>query len=139
MALPEVRFRVDFCEACSVGVGKIELLEAIARAGSLSQAARQMSMSYRRAWLLVDSLNREFDTPVASTSIGGSGGGGAVLTEFGQSLIDAYRALEAGIGTLAARHLRAIAAHVVQPKQDPANAGAAPRIVPRQRLARRLS
>ena len=82
-----VRFRVDFGCECSIGIGKIELLEGIARTGSLSEAARQMRMSHRRAWLLLADLNASFDEPVARASTGGRGGGGAVLTPFGERLI----------------------------------------------------
>ncbi|MGH8200680.1 MAG: winged helix-turn-helix domain-containing protein [Steroidobacteraceae bacterium] len=70
---PGIRFRIDFHDRCSVGIGKITLLEAIARTGSLSQAARVIGMSYRRAWLLIDSMNADFDTPVISATVGGSG------------------------------------------------------------------
>jgi molybdate transport system regulatory protein len=76
-----VRFRVDFGSGCSIGIGKIELLEGISRNGSLSEAARQMRMSYRRAWLLLADLNASFDQPVAQASTGGRGGGGAVLAK----------------------------------------------------------
>jgi molybdate transport system regulatory protein len=131
-SVPEVRFRVDFAPGCSVGVGKIELLEAIGRTGSLSQAARELSMSYRRAWLLVDSLNRQFDAPVASTSVGGSGGGGAVVTAFGQRLVETYRALETGVRALAAAELQVIAGHVAANRNHGAESLA------RQRIARRL-
>jgi molybdate transport system regulatory protein len=98
---PRVRFRVDFGSQCSVGVGKIELLEGIARSGSLSQAAREMRMSYRRAWLLLADLNLSFDQPVARTSTGGRGGGGAVLTPFGVRLVAGYRKLESSLQPLA--------------------------------------
>lgn len=101
-----VRFRVDFGSECSVGVGKIELLEGIARTGSLSEAARQMRMSYRRAWLLLEDLNMSFDQPVANTSVGGRGGGGAVLTPFGVRLVAAYRKLDSSLRPLADRCLR---------------------------------
>jgi molybdate transport system regulatory protein len=97
----KVRFRVDFANQCSVGVGKIELLEGIARTGSLSQAARRMRMSYRRAWLLLADLNLSFDQPVVHTSTGGRGGGGAVLTPFGARLVAAYRKLESSVQPLA--------------------------------------
>jgi molybdate transport system regulatory protein len=117
MRPPVVRFRVDFTAEFSVGIGKIELLESIARTGSLSEAAREMSMSYRRAWLLMDSLNSGFDTPVASTSVGGIGGGGAVLTDFGRQLVMAYRGLEAQLSGLVGTHLRAIAAHAVHDRK----------------------
>ena len=96
-----VRFRVDFGSACAIGIGKIELLEGIARSGSLSEAARQMRMSYRRAWLLLADLNASFDRPVAQTSTGGRGGGGVVLTPFGEHLIAGYRKMEASLQPLA--------------------------------------
>jgi molybdate transport system regulatory protein len=103
-----VRFRVDFGAECSVGVGKIQLLEGIARTGSLSQAAREMRMSYRRAWLLLADLNRSFDLPVARTATGGSGGGGAVLTEFGAELVAGYRKLETTLQPIAGRCLERV-------------------------------
>jgi molybdate transport system regulatory protein len=96
-----VRFRVDFGSGCSIGIGKIELLEGISRSGSLSEAARQMRMSYRRAWLLLADLNASFDQSVAQTSTGGRGGGGVVLTPFGELLIAGYRKMEAGLQPLA--------------------------------------
>lgn len=99
--LPQVRFRVDFGNRCSIGVGKIQLLEAIARTGSLSQAARTLKMSYRRAWLLLADLNASFNRPVVETKTGGSGGGGAVLTPFGVRLVERYRKLESGVQPLA--------------------------------------
>jgi molybdate transport system regulatory protein len=89
-----VRFRVDFGNRSSVGIGKIELLEGIERTGSLSQAAREMHMSYRRAWLLLEDLNTSFDHRVARAKVGGRGGGGVVLTEFGSSLVAGYRRLD---------------------------------------------
>jgi molybdate transport system regulatory protein len=96
-----VRFRVDLGSGCSIGIGKIELLEGISRSGSLSEAARQMRMSYRRAWLLLADLNASFDQSVAQASTGGRGGGGAVLTPFGERLIAGYRRMEAGLKPLA--------------------------------------
>jgi molybdate transport system regulatory protein len=102
---PTVRFRVDFGGQCSIGVGKIELLEGIARTGSLSEAARQMRMSYRRAWLLLADLNLSFDHPVARSSTGGRGGGGAVLTPFGERLVAGYRKLELRLQPLANSYL----------------------------------
>jgi molybdate transport system regulatory protein len=100
-----VRLRVDFGHGRSVGVGKIELLEGIAKTGSLSQAARGMRMSYRRAWLLLADLNGSFEEPVAETMTGGSGGGGAVLTPFGERLVEGYRRLESSFEPLAERYL----------------------------------
>ena len=100
-----VRFRVDFGSRCSVGIGKIELLEAIDRSGSLSQAARLLKMSYRRAWLLMADLNASFDEPVVDTTTGGAHGGGAVLTPLGSRLVASYRKLESGLQPLANRCL----------------------------------
>jgi molybdate transport system regulatory protein len=96
-----VRFRVDFGNRSSVGLGKIELLEGIARTGSLSQAARDMRMSYRRAWLLLEDLNVSFDRRVARAQVGGRGGGGVVLTPFGFNLVAGYRRLESSLQPLA--------------------------------------
>jgi len=121
---PRVRFRVDFGKQCSVGVGKIELLEGIARTGSLSQAAREMRMSYRRAWLLLDDLNHSFDSAVARTSTGGSGGGGAVLTPFGEQLVQGYRKLEASLEPLAHRHLSEASRHLMRGRARKALQGA---------------
>jgi molybdate transport system regulatory protein len=114
--LPAIRFRVDFDSRCSIGVGKIELLEGIARSGSLSQAARDMRMSYRRAWLLLEDLNLSFDRPVARTSTGGHGGGGAVLTAFGERLVAGYRALESGLQPLADSYLRDFGRRIKRPR-----------------------
>ena len=92
-----VRFRVDFGPHCALGPGKVALLETIQHTGSLSEAARSLKMSYRRAWLLLDDLNTSFQQRVAQMSVGGRGGGGASLTPFGKNLVAAYRTLEAQI------------------------------------------
>lgn len=97
MSEVSVSFRVDFSPECAVGPGKIALLEHIARSGSLSEAARKLKMSYRRAWLLLEDLNTSFQQPVAQMSVGGRGGGGAALTPFGAELVASYRALETHI------------------------------------------
>jgi molybdate transport system regulatory protein len=107
-----VRFRVDFGSRCSIGIGKIQLLEGIARCGSLSQAARDMRMSYRRAWLLLQDMNLSFDHPVARASVGGRGGGGVALTPFGGSLVAGYRRLESTLEPIAAACLEDIADHI---------------------------
>ncbi len=95
MVTPTIRFRIDFGDGCAIGPGKIALLEAVDSTGSLSAAARRLKMSYRRAWLLLESLNTSFRRPVAELSKGGRGGGGATLTPFGTRLVARYRALEA--------------------------------------------
>src|SRR5215475_7635184 len=97
MPAVSVSFRVDFSPECAVGPGKIALLEHIDSSGSLSEAARKLKMSYRRAWLLLEDLNTSFQQPVAEMSVGGRGGGGASLTPFGTELVSAYRSLEAQI------------------------------------------
>jgi molybdate transport system regulatory protein len=77
-----IRIRIVFPEERQIGPGKADLLEAIARSGSISSAARDLGMSYRRAWLLADELGRLFKRPILSTAAGGSHGGGAELTDF---------------------------------------------------------
>jgi molybdate transport system regulatory protein len=86
--------RVDFGSERALGPGKIRLLEAVGRTGSISQAGRSLDMSYRRAWLLIDDMNQCFREPVVTTQSGGAQGGGAALTPFGQDLIETYRAIE---------------------------------------------
>ena len=86
--------RVDFGTDRAIGPGKVLLLEAIRDTGSISQAGRSLGMSYRRAWLLVDDMNRCFREPVVTAQPGGSQGGGAALTEFGVKVIQKYRAIE---------------------------------------------
>ena len=104
-----VRFRVDFTAGCSIGPGKVALLEGIERTGSLRQAARELGMSYRRAWLLLDQINQSFNTPATTTTVGGTGGGGATLTPFGAELIERYRALEHAIQSLSHETLASLA------------------------------
>jgi len=108
MAAPVVRFRIDFAEHSSIGPGKISLLEAIRKSGSLSQGARNIGMSYRRAWLLVESLKQSFREPVTVANTGGKDGGGMRVTGFGDALIKNYRELERDFSALAAQRLRTI-------------------------------
>ncbi len=100
-----VRLRIDIGPDCSIGPGKIALLEQIERSGSLSQAARVLKMSYRRAWLLLEDLNRTLGQPVTTASIGGAGGGGAQITPFGRQVVAAFREIELAATTAAAQHL----------------------------------
>jgi molybdate transport system regulatory protein len=100
----KLTLRVDFGSKGSIGPGKIRLLEEIDRGGSISQAGRTLGMSYRRAWLLIDDLNRCFRQPVVRAKSGGSQGGGAALTEFGVELVRDYRAIEsAAFGAVKSR------------------------------------
>jgi molybdate transport system regulatory protein len=86
--------RVDFGTDRAIGPGKVLLLEAIRDTGSISQAGRSLGMSYRRAWLLVDDMNRCFREPVVTAQPGGAQGGGAALTAFGQKVVLKYRTIE---------------------------------------------
>ena len=88
------RLRVELGAEIAIGPGKADLLEAIAYAGSISAAARTLEMSYRRAWLLVDTMNRCFRQPVVAAATGGKGGGGAQITAFGLQVLKAYRRME---------------------------------------------
>jgi len=80
-----------------IGPGKIELLEHIEREGSISAAAQCMGTSFRRAWHLVNTANEALGRPVVETEVGGAGGGGARLTEFGRELVERYRNLMSAI------------------------------------------
>jgi molybdate transport system regulatory protein len=102
--------RVDFGPGRSIGPGKICLLEAIERSGSISQAGRTLGMSYRRAWLLIDDMNQCFRDAVVTARPGGSRGGGAVLTEFGAELVRDYRAIETAAEVAAQKRLRRLEA-----------------------------
>jgi molybdate transport system regulatory protein len=107
-----IRFRIDFSENCNVGPGKIALLEEIRNCGSLSQAARAMKLSYRRAWLLIDSVNKTFDVPATVNQTGGTRGGGAEVTPFGVLLIERYREAEQKLNDVAGGCLEEIRRHV---------------------------
>jgi molybdate transport system regulatory protein len=95
---PFPRLRIMVRPGLVLGPGKVELLEAIGRTGSISAAGRDMGMSYRRAWLLVSALNEMFGRVLVSTSPGGAGGGGAEVTEFGRAVIEAYRVADERAG-----------------------------------------
>lgn len=103
------RPRVQIGAAIALGPGKIDLLRAIDRERSISAAARAMGLTYKRAWLLIDSLNQGFGRPVVAASAGGRGGGGAVLTVLGQALVARYAALESRLGEACEPELRAFA------------------------------
>ena len=87
-------FRLQIKHGVAIGPGKAELLERIAERGSISQAGKAMGMSYRTAWLLVDSMNEHFTAPLVVTSKGGANGGGAQLTPLGMDVLQRYRAME---------------------------------------------
>jgi len=89
------QIRIMFRKAIAMGPGKADLLRAIEDSGSISAAARDLGMSYRRAWLLVDTMNQCFKSPVVETLTGGQRGGGARVTELGRKVLERYVAMEA--------------------------------------------
>ena len=104
----EFRLRIRRGDDIAVGPGKIDLLEAIDTAGSITAAARSLGMSYRRAWLLVDTMNRCFRTPVVEAEAGGKRGGGAHLTRLGRDVIERYRRIERNAARASAIDIRAL-------------------------------
>jgi molybdate transport system regulatory protein len=109
---PAVQFRLRVCRGddIAVGPGKVDLLESIAATGSITAAAKTLGMSYRRAWLLVDTMNRCFKAPVVDAEAGGTRGGGTRLTPVGAEVVRRYRAAEAKAAKGAAADLAAITA-----------------------------
>jgi len=117
--MAEIFFRIDFSSGEGFGPGKSALLDAIERAGSISAGARALGMSYRRAWLLADSIARLFHRPVLEIAQGGRTGGGARLTPFGRELVRRYRGMERRIARVTAVD-RATLERLARPRQHPA-------------------
>lgn len=107
---PRIQFRLRITKGAdiAVGPGKIDLLEAIAKTGSITAAARKLRMSYRRAWLLVDTMNRCFKDPVVAAAVGGKRGGGAQLTAAGKRAVRHYRRGERMAAKASKAELRAL-------------------------------
>jgi molybdate transport system regulatory protein len=95
MMKPHLSFRLILGDDIALGPGKVQLLEAIRDTGSIAAAGREMGMSYKRAWHLVDTMNRCFESPLVEASKGGAHGGGAQLTPRALEVIALYRRLEA--------------------------------------------
>ncbi len=110
-----VRFRVDLGPRCSLGPGKIALLEAIADQGSLTHAAAKLGMSYRYAWLLLEDLKRSFVEPVTCATVGGRRGGGVELTRFGAELVRRYNLATRRIDSVARSAFTPLMARAVSP------------------------
>ncbi|MGM0633474.1 MAG: winged helix-turn-helix domain-containing protein [Pseudomonadota bacterium] len=102
----QCRVRLKSGDDIALGPGKVQLLRAIGETGSISAAARSMNMSYRRAWMLVETMNRSFRTPLVSTTTGGRSGGGAAVTAEGEKALQAYEAMMKEVDSVAERHLR---------------------------------
>jgi molybdate transport system regulatory protein len=108
MAGTHLSIRIDLASGDRIGPGKIALLEAIRSTGSISAAARSIGMSYRRAWLLVEEINRTLRQPAVTAETGGARGGGAMVTPVGERVVGLYRAIEAHARTAAGDEFRAI-------------------------------
>ena len=106
------RLRLVFGPQQIVGPGRADLLELIESTGSLAAAGRAMKMSYKRAWMLVEELNRTFDAPLVELSRGGSGHGGAVLTPLGREVVERYRGMQARLDAVIADDLEALASRL---------------------------
>jgi molybdate transport system regulatory protein len=89
-----LRLRLKLCGFAILGPGKADLLETLKETGSISSAARTNGLSYRKAWAMLDELNRAFQEPLVATSFGGAKGGGAQLTTMGETVLHAYREME---------------------------------------------
>src|SRR5262249_28698858 len=105
---PALSIRIDLGTLAHLGPGRVALLELLSGQGSISSAGKEMGMSYRRAWLLVDELNRIFRAPLVEKQMGGAGGGGARLTKLGRDVVGRYRAIEGAAATASAADLRAL-------------------------------
>lgn len=88
--MARIRVSIVFESGARIGPGKAAMLESIRDTGSISAAARDMGMSYKRGWLLLDSMNQAFTAPVVTAAPGGAGGGGAMLTPFGAEVLKRY-------------------------------------------------
>jgi molybdate transport system regulatory protein len=110
MGEPKLTLRIDLGDGRALGPGKIRLLEAIDRTGSIMEAGLNLRMSYRRAWLLVDDMNNCFRDRVVATRRGGPHGGRVNVTPLGKNLIERYRAIEIDALTAVGKHLEELEA-----------------------------
>jgi molybdate transport system regulatory protein len=113
-SLPFLSIRIHFDSEGRIGPGKIELLESIRACGSISAAGRAMDMSYKRAWGLVNEIDRVCGQSAVKRIMGGKSGGGAVLTPFGLSLIDCYRKIERAASDTARKELQALRSDITK-------------------------
>lgn len=115
--VPALSIRIDLDPEGRIGPGKIQLLENIQTTGSISAAGRAMEMSYKRAWDLVDELNRICGQAAVERQTGGKNGGGAMLTPFGESLVTRYRAIEQAAATAARKQLVALRSDIARKRK----------------------
>jgi molybdate transport system regulatory protein len=111
-SLPSLSVRIDLDTQGRIGPGKIQLLENIRSCGSISAAGRAMNMSYKRAWDLVDEINRICRRAAVERHAGGRNGGGAMLTPFGLSLVARYRKIQRSAESAARKELLALRADI---------------------------
>jgi molybdate transport system regulatory protein len=116
-ALPSLSVRIDLDPEGRIGPGKIALLENIDKCGSISAAGRAMEMSYKRAWDLVDEINRICRQAAVKRKTGGKNGGGAVLTAFGLSLVTRYRKIERDAAKAVRGELQALRSEIGRAKK----------------------
>jgi molybdate transport system regulatory protein len=115
-SLPSLSLRIDLDREGRIGPGKIELLENIRKFGSISAAGRAMDMSYKRAWDLVDEINRICRQAAVERQTGGKNGGGAALTPFGISLVARYRKIEREAASAVRKELLGLQSDIGKPK-----------------------
>jgi molybdate transport system regulatory protein len=116
--LPTLSVRIDLDTEGRIGPGKIQLLEKIREFGSISAAGRAMDMSYKRAWDLVDEINRICRQAAVERQTGGKNGGGAVLTPFGVSLVARYRKIEREAASAVRKELLGLQSDIGKPKKS---------------------
>ena len=117
-SLPSLSVRIDLDSEGRIGPGKIQLLENIRELGSISAAGRAMDMSYKRAWDLVDEINRICRQAAVERQTGGKNGGGAVLTPFGISLVARYRKIERDAAIAVRKELQALQTDIGRTKKS---------------------
>jgi molybdate transport system regulatory protein len=120
---PGLTLRILGRRSPAMGPGRADLLEELDRSGSISAAARNMNMSYRRAWQLIDAMNASFPEPLVVTAVGGKRGGGAQVTELGRSVLARFRGMEAAASAAIAVEVRQFEALMKAPPKPAGNGG----------------